>query len=344
MAYLRTARRYRWLLLAVLALIWGAGLVSAYYEYSNTYESEATIWVLRPSPELMSTNTDDPNLPVLQTEASTQAELLKQLIQTNSFLHDVVARTSLRPAMEAASDERRYLDQIRKRFRVQVLGTNLLGFSFAARDPQSGPEMLNAALAVREERVAQARLAATAAISTVYQREFAIAQNQAEDAQRALQEFDATHEPPLNAFDERKHSQLQLSLDLAQVRLADLKGRIDRSVVAPAVVEVSGMEFQVVDQPRQENRPRGGERAAVMGAGLAIVCGILVAALLVFLGTLLAERIGGVADLDRLAPATVFAAVPQAPQPRGRAARDLRADLAVSAFGERQRGQAKTKR
>src|SRR5438034_9029791 len=92
--YLKTARRYRWLLGAMLALVWGAGLVAAYSEYTTTFESEAIIWVQRAPPQLAG-NPEDTNVTVVQTAASQQASLFNQLFLAYRFLRDVVAGTTL---------------------------------------------------------------------------------------------------------------------------------------------------------------------------------------------------------------------------------------------------------
>src|SRR5437879_1126899 len=92
--YLKTARRYRVLLAVMLVLVWGAGLLAAYVEYTTTFESEAIIWGQRPPPQLAS-SPEDPSATVVQTAASQQASLLNQLILTDSFLREVIGRTSL---------------------------------------------------------------------------------------------------------------------------------------------------------------------------------------------------------------------------------------------------------
>src|SRR6266496_5446703 len=232
--YLATARRYRWLLAAILTLVWCAGLGAAYVEYRRTFESTATVWVLRASPELAQTSPDDPNVTLAQTAASQQVDLLTQLFQTDSFVRDVVERASLGPVLAAATDESSYLDDVRKRFHVKALGTNVLTVSFAGRDPHIGPQMVNAALAVRAERVAAARVAATSALSALYQKDYEVAQAQAVDAQQQLQGWSASHPPPLSDVDQHLQAQLRLTLDLAQVRLADLKGRMDKAALGPA--------------------------------------------------------------------------------------------------------------
>ncbi|MGH2490349.1 MAG: hypothetical protein ACRDF9_02470 [Candidatus Limnocylindria bacterium] len=338
---LATARRYRWLLLAILALVWGAGLWAAYDEYANTYEAQATIWVLRASPELAATNLDDPSVPVIQTVAAQQVELLNQLLQSKSFVRDVVGRTSLSSTLEASPNDTKVLDDVRERFRIRTLGTSMLRVSFTASEPRLAVEMVESALAVRLERVTQARLAATAAVSTLYRREFEVAQAQALDAQRQLDQFNATHKPPLSVADEHVQAQLRLALDFAQVRLSDLKGRADRAIVATAVLEMSGIEFQVVDEPRLEMFPSGGARPAAILAIVAIAAGSALAVLMIVVATLLANHVAGPADVGRLAPAKLFATVPRVVTPRGLAEQDLRTSLALIAFGNGNAGNAK---
>ncbi|TMG46935.1 MAG: hypothetical protein E6H91_10895 [Chloroflexi bacterium] len=333
--YLTTAHRYRWLLGAVLAIIWGAGIVAAYTEYATTFESEATIWVLRASPELATTSPDDPNATVIQTAASQQADLLNQLLQTKEFLRDVVRQTSLRAALAAAPDETKFLAGVQKSFRVQTHGNNLLTVSFAAHDPPLGPEMVNAILAVRADRVAQASTTFTTITNTLYQKQLQVAQAQALDAQRALDEFDASHPGALSDIEQHLKDQLRLTLDYAQIRLGDLRGRINQAALAPAILSVSGMEFQVVDQPQVETSPRGGTRSAAMIGAVAIAAGCALAALLVVIGTLLPAHVSGPADVSRLAPARLFAAVPRVTRAGGGASPgDLRTSLAAIAFAD----------
>jgi uncharacterized protein involved in exopolysaccharide biosynthesis len=332
--YVSTAHRYRWLLAAILAVVWGAGLAAAYVEYSTTFESVATIWVLRASPELATSSGDDPSFPVIQAAATQQTDLLNQLLKTKSFVRDVVERTSLRPALEKAPDPDAYLRQIAGRLRVQTLGTNLISVSFAGRDPRVGPEMVRAALAVRAERVTKARIDSATALSALYRREFDVAQTQVVDAQRKLDGFDKSHPAPLSDSDEQQQAQLRLTLNLAQIRANDLKARMDRSVLAPQLLELSGTEFQIVDEAREATAPSGGTRAAASLFGVAFAAGIALAALLVLLGSFLPDHIAGPADVGRIASARLFATVPRfAHASRGQNP-DLRATLAAAAFGD----------
>jgi uncharacterized protein involved in exopolysaccharide biosynthesis len=288
--YLATARAYRWILATMLVVVWGAGLLAALVEYRGTYQSEATIWTVRAAPALSVTDPDDPSIALIQTAAAQQAEVLKQLLLTHSFLVDVVGRTPLRASFEAAADPDRFIDDVRKRFRVETLGTSLIRVSFAARDPKIPPEMVKAALVVRAERLEQARQLSSASLGLLFQRQLDFAQQQAQEAQKALDDFNQTHREPLSEPDQHVRGQLRLNLDFALVRLSDLQGRKDRSQLAPALLEVSGVEFQIVDEPRVATTPRGGERGAATIAVVALVAGAALGSLLVLIATLLGKR------------------------------------------------------
>ena len=337
--YLGSARRYRWLLLVILALVWGSGLGAAYVEYKTTFEARATIWVVRASSDLTAPNPDDPSVALVQTAASQQVDLLNQLLQTRSFVTDVVTRTSLAPAVAATEKPGAIVDDVRKHFKVAALGTNMLSVSYAGRDPYVAAELVQAALDVRGERLAQTRIQAATALNALYQKEFEVAQARVLDAKRKLDDFTAAHASPLSDVDQHQQAQLRLTLDLAQVAVSDLQGRMDRSVLAPALLDISGVEFQVVDQPRAETSPSGGTKPALSVALVAFGCGLALAALLVLAGAFLANRIGEPADVERLAPATLFAAVPRVGG-KGQPKEDLRGSLAAIAFGDGHRVRA----
>jgi hypothetical protein len=274
----------------MLLVVWGAGLAAAAVEYTSTYQSDATVWAVRAAPALSVTDPDDPNIALIQTAAAQQAEVLKQLLLTQSFLVEVVGRTPLKASFESAADPDGFIDDVRKRFRVETLGTSLIRISFAAHDPRIPPEMVNAALVVRAERIDRARQLSSAALGLLIQREVEFAEQEALDAQKALDEFNQAHREPLSEPDQHVRAQLRLNLDFALLRLSDLQGRMARSSLAPALLEVSGVEFQIVDEPRIATKPRGGERTAATIAVVALAAGAGLAALLVLIATLLGAR------------------------------------------------------
>jgi len=349
--YLATARSYFWILVVVLALTWGPGVALAYVEYTTSFQADATIWTQRGllhlqddgrlvvSPELAPPQ--DPSVATLMTPAAEQAGSLSELLQTRSFLRDVAVRASL-PIPASPSDERKFLDDMSKRFKVEVLGTNLFRLSYRAQDPHTPPGAVTAALALRQEQSVKARVAAMEAATDSYRSELALAQTQAQAAQTDLEAFDKAHRPPLGPLAEYEQGQLRVAVEDARTRIADLNARIDRSAVMAGIVQkADSLDFQVVDQPIEDPRPSGGTKPAAMIAGSAFVGGLALASVLVLGCTLLASRVGAESDIRRLAPATLFATVSKIPPRKGPTARELRTSLAKAAFGQRPAEQAR---
>jgi len=270
----------------VLALTWGTGAVLAYSDYTTSFEADATIWTDRQSQQFATTSTQDPGFGSLVTPAAEQAGVLNQLLQSRSFLQDVTQRAFIvRPA---GTDALTFFADIGKRFRIDVLGTNLFRLSYRALDPHTGPAIVNATLAIRQQRLAETRAAATTAAATYYRSELGLAQNQVLAAQSELDAFDAVHHQlPLSAPDEYQQRQLRLAVEEAKTRVLDVRTRIDGSTVLPAIFQLAdSVDFQVLDEPIEDAKPSGGLRPAMTTAGSAGVGGLALIGLLVLGGTL----------------------------------------------------------
>ena len=340
--YLDTARRYRLFIVLVLVLTWGSGIALAYLEYSTSFQADATIWTQRGvlrleddgrlvvSPELAPPQ--DPAVATLMTPAAEQAGLLSQLVQSRGFLREVATRASV--AVPAGpSEERKFLDEMSRRFKVEVLGTNLFRLSYRGHDPATGPALVLAALAVRQQQSVESRTAAMEAAVGSYRSELALAQNRVLEAQAELETFDEAHRPPLGTLEQYQQSQLRVAVQDARTRITDLKARIDRAAVMAGIVQTADkLDFQIVDEPLADPKPSGGTRPAATIAASAMIAGLALASLLVLAGTLLASRVGAEADIHRLAPATLFAAVPKIARGKGWMGRELRTALAAVAF------------
>ncbi|HEV8534269.1 MAG TPA: hypothetical protein VGR87_00900 [Candidatus Limnocylindria bacterium] len=342
--YLDTARRYRWVILVVLALTWIPGAAIAYVEYTTSYEADATIWTQRTSQQFASISPQDPGLTTFSTPASEQAGVLKQLLATRSFLREVVRRTSLQ-VPDSATDERRFFEEFGKRFRIDVLGTNLFRVAYRARDPRTGPEVVLATLAQRQEHLTASRTAATEAAASFYRSELGLAQSQALDAQRELDRFDEGHKPPLLPPDEYQQRQLRLAVEDTKSRVTDVKTRIDRSGVMPGILQMAdALDFQVVDRPLEDVKPSGGTRPAAVIVGSAVLSGLFLAIALIVGGTLLAGRVGAEADIGQRVPATLFATIPEVAHRKSWQTRELRTALAAVAFAPVHANHARTDR
>lgn len=326
--YVESARRLWPLLVLVIGLVWIPGLIAAYTEYVTTFESAATVWVERVTSQYSIGGADDPSLGTRVSPGPEQAEVFTQLLQTNSFLEEVVTTTSLKSEFAAARDREKFFGEIRKRFKAQALGTNLVRVSYRANEPGIAAEMVSGALAAREYRVKAARIAATTASITFYQKEFEIAQAQSLTSQRELDSFNAAHNGRLSSADEYQQNQLRLAVEVAQGRLSDLRQRLERGAVSTALLDMAeSLNFQVIDRPRAEPFPSGGLRGATLLAGVALAGGVALVVIIVALSALLNDRVDGIADLQELLTAAPFGVVPKVATTPG-----LRADLAAGTF------------
>jgi len=334
--YLYTARRYRWVIAALLLVLGISGSIAAYTEYNSAYESNATVWVSRNAQSVLQATdlTSDPSVPNFNTPGGEYAEVFGQLLQAQTFLSQVIARTSLNGSFLSSSDQFAFLDDVRKRFRVQALGTNLVKVSYRADSPSVAFEMVGAALIERDARASQQQLSSTSVTTAFYQKEYELAQQEAVRAQQDLDKFNASHRSPLNTADDYTQRQLRLASDLAQVRVNDLKVQIDRTAIGSALLQLTGTaDNQLLDPPQLQTKPSGGLRQAAFVFGVMMAGAIGLVGLLIVVGTLLTASVASEADLGRLGEASLLAAIPQLATGRGRRVVDLRGSLAMAAFG-----------
>lgn len=288
--YLDAARRNALVIAIVLLFTWGAGGIAAYIEYSTSFEADATIWTDRQSAQFASLSPQDPGFSSYITPAQQQSGLLSQLLATRSFLQEVLTRAGA-GGPPPNTDERAFFDAIARRFRIDVLGTNLLRLSYRASDPRTGPAMVLAALAVRQERLDASRAAATDAAAAYYKTALSLAQDQVTAADQALSAFDLSHHAPLSTTDDYTQRQLRLALQDAQTKVTDLESRIDASSALPDILRITdALDFQIIDQPLPLVQPSGGLRPAALIAGSAGAAGVALVGMLVILGTLLRVR------------------------------------------------------
>jgi uncharacterized protein involved in exopolysaccharide biosynthesis len=329
--YVDTGARLRFVLAVVVLLVLVPGLVAAYQEYISTHESFATVWVDRVSRQIVS-GSDDPNIPMLQSPASEQAEILNELIQTRSFMVDVIGRTQLAEQFAQAADSDAFLDEERKRFRVQALGTNLVRISFRSSEPELAAAMVDATLAARASRIFEAQANNAAAAILYYQRVYESAQTEVIGAQQQLDSFTAAHPASsLSATDEYRQRQLRLNLDLASARVSDLKSRIETAGITGEFKRITGdIDFQVIDKPMPNYRPSGGVRTAALIAAVSLAGALALAALLVAVATLTNDRLVSAAELARVPGVQLLGTLQRVPRSRGR--RSLMSQLVSAAL------------
>src|SRR4051794_2536180 len=120
--YLGTFYRGRRLYLPVLLLLIAATVVGTYYLARTQYEATARIWVDKPALD----NVLDPNSPsgYVVSPGQQQADKLTQLVQTDSFVADILKNTNASARLESAPERDRVVKDVRSKLAVTPFGTN----------------------------------------------------------------------------------------------------------------------------------------------------------------------------------------------------------------------------
>ena len=242
--YLRGLRRHRWLLApALIVLLVAAALALWTYRTTPRYLAEATVAV---------------NLDPWRTRqigeappAAQHAELLGELLQTDTFITAALARAF--PTGGGASEADRAA-QVRTNWRHRPLGANTLRASYRCARPDGCAETVTAILAAFQDEVTAARQAKRRAL-------IASLQTQAQTLDQNLQALSAT---------DPSRATVRQSLDAIQSRLADAQ------IEAAAELQGSQSDFKVIAPARASYSTM----RAVQAAALPLVGGLVVALLL----------------------------------------------------------------
>ena len=130
--YLGTFYRGRRLYIPVLLLLLVATAVGTYYLARTQYEATARIWVDKPALD----NVLDPNAPsAFVSPGQQQADKLTQLLQTDSFVADILTNTTVSARLSNEADRDRVIKEVRGKLAVTPLGTNTVKITYAGSDP-----------------------------------------------------------------------------------------------------------------------------------------------------------------------------------------------------------------
>lgn len=124
-------RRRKWLFIIPFAVVF---LVSSDWAYLSmrSYEADSTMWL----------DSDVSSSSVVQQQATSQdgtpiQQEVLQLLQTRSFLTEVINNTSL----DTPSDREAAITFVQQSLKAEVVGPNLLRITFSGRTPREAVEM-----------------------------------------------------------------------------------------------------------------------------------------------------------------------------------------------------------
>lgn len=252
--YLRTFLRHPFLYLLplILVMIGAAILARNALQDATPYTALATVAV----------NLDPTRQRSLaeRPPAQQHAELLTELMRTDRFILDVVARISLEPQLSDVASESQLAEILRTRWRQAAVGQNTMRVTMDCADPRFCTDFIGAVLSAFRDRIASAQLARRTATLEFYQQ-------QAQTAEQRLASqlpTDPGYVPARTTYEE------------LYGRLID--ARLELTLATQGVTE----GFQVIAPPHFQRGPRNslitaGTPLALGGAlGLLLVVSLVV--------------------------------------------------------------------
>jgi len=292
-----------WLLLVVAIVVIPVDVTAWVFATPAQYEAQTGVWVDRPTYLNFSADELTRYLP----PATVQRNHLLELMQTRTFISDVIAATALKPLLTDPSGAAA-TDQIFARdFDVVQTGDHLLVLQFRAEQQAVAVQVVNSVVNQFRKRVAEDRQAQAQLAITFYEGRQADADTQVSGARGDLAKYLAANPSIAQTIASR-------GLEVARLdpQFADLQRRVDttqsasesaRAALAAAQLDYSAgvqtdaLGFKVVDQTGVSPSPSRQLRKALVYPIVALLVGILLSGSLLILLTLSDHSVRSLADL-----------------------------------------------
>ena len=307
--YLGTFYRGRRLYIPVLLLLLAATAVGTYYLARTQYEATARIWVDKPALDSVL----DPNAPsTFVSPGQQQADKITQLLQTDSFVADILTNTTMAARLSNDADRDRVIKEVRGKLAVTPLGTNTVKITYAGSDPILCQQVVQGTIDQFRAWDLTSRVEQSAIESEFYQKQLQIYQDQADAAAKRVNDFQQEHPYPDPTSPQYLELQgLQRESESARSLLNATLTKIEQANAANSLSDTSRQaEFQVLDAPTVPARP-----AATLARLLEYIA-LGVAASLAFLFCVIAfatwqdTTIRNADDLERVTGVPLLEAIP----------------------------------
>ncbi len=312
-------------LLMLIVLLPVVSLALAYVVVPSTYQSTAILWALSPYQISGTTNVGTGQF---TTAAQTQATALSELLQTRSFAltiaHETGVAATLNLDQSVRSDAYRLdealIKEISHNVAVDALGSDLLEISYANRDPEVARRVVASVVFNYSLQSTGFVAAVDQSLLRNYQKQLAIAQQNANAAVAAESAYLLTH-PKLTQNPNLTPSQLLTDpnyalLDQQRVLAQTTLGTIENNIAnLNQTISNQGTStdslFKVIDYPQVAHQPVSRLKPFLISGGIGLGVALLACALYIII---LVRRDRGVYTVRDLQKVTALPVVMQLPQ------------------------------
>lgn len=328
--YLSTFYRGRRLYIPVLLLLLVATAVGTYYLARTQYEATARIWVDKPALDSVL----DPNAPsTFVSPGQQQADKITQLLQTDSFVADILTNTTMATRLSNEADRDRVIKDVRGKLAVTPLGTNTVKITYSGSDPILCQQIVQGAIDQFRAWDLTSRVEQSAIESQFYQKQLQIYQDQADAAAKRVDDFQRDHPYPDPSSPQYLELQgLQRESESARSLLNATLTKIEQANAANSLSDTSRQaEFQVLDAPAVPTRPAATLARLLEYVGLGLAASLAFLLCVIAFATWQDTTIRSADDLQRVTSVPLLDAIPH-----------LRADQSASGGGAQPAGASRT--
>lgn len=310
--YLSTFFRGRRLYIPVLLLLLAATALGTYYLARTQYEATARIWVDKPALDSVL----DPNAPsTFVSPGQQQADKITQLLQTDSFVADVLTNTTMLSRLSNEADRDRVIKDVRSKLSVTPLGTNTVKITYAGSDPVLCQQIVQGTIDQFRAWDLTSRVEQSAIESQFYQKQLQIYQDQADAAAKRVDDFQQAHPYPDPSSPQYLELQgLQRESESARSLLNATLTKIEQANAANSLSDTSRQaEFQVLDAPAVPTRPAATLARLVEYIALGVAASLAFLLCVIAFATWQDTTIRSADDLQHLTNVPLLDAIPHLP-------------------------------
>ncbi len=308
--YVATLFRGKWLYLLVLVIMLSSSAAGAYVMAGSEYQSSARIWIDRPP---LGNIIGMPQ--GYATPAQTQGDILYQLIQTDSFMTDVIKRTKAANALTGNPEtDGRLITALRDKLVYMVIGPNTVLISSSGQDPILCQQMVQGIIDQYRGWVIGSRLDQSSAEIEYYQKQVQTYQLQMDEAKKEFDAFRAKH-PSLegegNDYLMLEFTRLQREYDAARGLVTTAQNKLDQAGLLETLsIDGKQSDFRILDEPTVPVEPLTSLKKVlkylILGGGASF--GLVIATVVLF--TWIDKAVRTADDLAKLCDAPVLAVIP----------------------------------
>jgi uncharacterized protein involved in exopolysaccharide biosynthesis len=306
--------KLRLLALLLLPTLVGVAIALA---LPRQYQASAGLWALHRYEILGATG---PESDLTSSPSTTQATALTELLQTRSFALAVAYDTDLPqhigvPASDTQSLQNALYAEISGHVQVTAVGYNLFDVTYSNTNPQIAEQIVHQVVSHYGIESASQSTAEGEQLLISYQSQLSDARKVADSAAKAAAAYLQAHQlTPVTAQADPEYQLLSAQADQARAALASVQDNINsiNQELATLSTGSAGL-YSIIDAPTVPSHPESRTKSFLLGGGIGLALGLLVALGYLLILIRLDQSIYSPVDIPSVTSYPVLVQVPRLP-------------------------------